>query len=119
MSKNRILIVDKEGGLASYLEMSLKAEIAHPFELARDQDAAEALLKQFDDIGLIVGTWSLKEEEQIELAQTSFREKNIPCILVSRQANNNVVQRVPEFLKNTKNSLIDYRFFKRDAGRTV
>lgn len=119
MSKNRILIVDKEGGLAPYLEMSLKAEIAHPFELAKDQDSAEALLKQFDDIGLIVGTWSLKDDEQAMLATKSSLDRNIPCILVSRHAGHSVVKKVPGFLKNTKNSLIDYRFFKRDFGKKM
>src|SRR5690606_36728297 len=117
--KSRILIIDRDHALVPILKLSNESEITHPFELARDGDEASYFLGQFDDIGLIISSWSLSHAEQEKIILKNGQGKNIPFIMLSKEPKATIVKKMPYFFSNAKNSIIEYNKMQTDFAPKV
>lgn len=119
MPKSRILIIDRDHALVPILKLSSDGEITHPFELARDGDEASYFLGQFDDIGLIISSWSLSHAEQEKIILKNGQGKNLPFIMLSKESQATVARKMPYFFSNAKNSIIEYSKMQTDFASKV
>lgn len=114
MVKNRILIIDQDMALAPILKLVSLGDITHPFELARDEDEAFYCLNQFDDIALIISSWSLDKSKQKKIMLHNGGQKNIPHILLSKESKSETIKEIPYFFTNAKNSVVEFNRMNTD-----